>query len=453
MAASPDAKPPGGGRLSTLDATLLVMGGILGVGIFFTPQAVAERVPEAWAFFCVWAFGGAIAVCAAFTFAELGASFPRSGGWFVFLHEIYGRFVAFLFAWVVLFVVSTGATAAMTVFCAEMLHRALPELFPGPGSSGHRAVAAAIVLAVTGVTMCGVRRGALLQNLCMVLKLLAVAALLVAGFTLLEAPADAADAAMDAGASSGSRSLLGGMIAALLPVFFSCGGWQMVCYIAPEIRDPARTLPRAIVVGVLGVVLLYLLLNLAFLRGLGLEGVAADTGFAAELARRAFGPAGERWLAAGMAVSALGVVAVTIIASPWIYVAMAREGLFFRSFARLHSRTGAPRLALAVQAAVTLVYLYASGLAFLVDSVVFVEWIFHGLVAMGLILVRRTRPDLPRPFRSPAFPAAPLVYFLAALVVVGGNLWQAELSLKLSGLGTVAVGALVYLPWRARAGA
>lgn len=431
------------GRLTALDATLFVMGGIVGVGIFFTPATVAERVSEPWAFVGLWLFGGLIALCAAFTFAELGATFPKAGGWFVFLREAYGPFPAFLFAWIVLFVVSTGATASMTLFCAETLHRAWPSVFGAPGTAASRLLAAAIVVGVTLVTMTGVRRAAWVQNACMVTKLVVLAALTLAGFALVSPPAGAAPLAASAPAE---RSLLDGMLAALLPVFYSYGGWQMICYVAPQVRRPERTLPRAIVVGLVGVVAIYLLFTSAALRGLGMEGLARP-GFASELARDAVGPLGERLVASGMAISALGVCAVTIIGSPWLYVAMAREKLFFERFGRVHPVTGAPVLALTVQALVILVYLALSDLAFLVDAVVFVEWIFHGLVAWALIRLRR-RADLERPFRAPLHPLMPAVYLTGALVSVCGTLWQAPWRLKGTGLAIVLAGALVYRPWR-----
>ena len=268
-------------RLSFLDTTLFVMGGIIGVGIFFTPATVAARVGDPLAYLAVWGFGGLVALCAALTFAELGGAFPRAGGWFVYLREAFGPFPAYLFAWVVLFVVSTGATAAMTVFCADMLHRAAPSVFGAPGTTAHKLASAGIIVGVTLVTMSGLKRGAWLQNLCMVVKLVVLAGLILCGF-LLAAPGTPPLA----GASSkGSGSLASGVLAALLPVFFSYGGWQMICYVAPEVRNPARTLPRAIVLGLIGVVAVYLAFNAAALRGLGLEGVAGNTGFASDPSR------------------------------------------------------------------------------------------------------------------------------------------------------------------------
>ncbi|MEW6072209.1 MAG: amino acid permease [Planctomycetota bacterium] len=462
-------EPDGKRQLTTLDATLLVMGGIVGVGIFFTPQEVARQAPAAAAFLALWVFGGAIALCAAFTFAELGATFPRSGGWFVFLREAFGPFPAFLFAWVVLAVISTGAIAAIVGFCAAQLHAVFPAwIGPGPvagdpaagiaaapASASHRAVAIGIIVLLTAITMAGVKRAALLQNACMILKLVAIAGLIVGGLVFVTPTGGAGGALAAPGAAPADRPLAAGMVSALKPVFFSYGGWQLLCYIAPEVRDAARTLPRAIVAGVLGVLAIYLFANVAYLRGLGIDGIRAEPTFAATLAGRAFGATGERLLAAGMAISALGVAAVNVITGPWLYVAMAREGLFFGAVGRLSARTGAPVVALCIQGALAVVYFFASTLQELVSSVVFVEWIFHGLAALALLRLRAARPSLPRPFRSFAYPLAPLVYLVASLLVVGGTLWADPWSVIGQALAVVAVGIVVYWPWRrlvARAG-
>ncbi len=443
------AQEPAKKSLSAFDATLLVMGGIIGVGIFFTPSLIARHAFEPWAFLTMWALGGAIALCAAFTFAELAGTFPESGGWFVFLRESFGPFPAFLFAWVVLFVISSGSMAAVMTFCNGMLHEALPELVP----EGSRLPAVLVVLVLTGITMCGVKRAALLQNASMILKLVVLFGLIVAGYLFFSAE-DAAAFVSPGGAADAARATLErpplwrGMFAALLPVFFTYGGWQMICYVASEVDDPVRSVPRAILFGVLGVVVVYLVANAAFLHVLGLEGIAADSGFASRLAAVTLGATGARILSLGMAISAIGILAVNIITTPWLYVAMANEGLFFRGFARLHPTTGAPLRALSVQALLILVYVFASDLEYLVESAVFVEWIFHGLVAWGLVRLRRLRPELPRPFRSLAYPLAPLVYLVTAVAIVGTTLLD-DSDVKWTGLAILLVGALVYRPWRA----
>lgn len=441
-------------KLTLLDATLLVMGGIIGVGIFFNPHKIAERVPVPGLYLALWVAGGLVAIAAGFTFAELGGSFPRAGGWFVYLRAAFGRPLAFVFAWVVLCVQSTGAIASIAKFCAGRLHVLWPSQIGGGGSRSETVAAAVLVGAVTLVALTGVKRAALVQNVCMVTKLLVIAALIAGGFLFLgrdEAPPPASES-VPAELSTGS------VVLALLPLFYTLGGWQLIGYIAPEVKDPTRNLPRAILLGVTGVVAVYLAVNVSYLAVLGIDGLARDPDFAQRLSERAFGPIGEKILAAGMCVSAFGICAVNIIATPWLYVAMAREGLFFDSVGALDPRTGVPRRALLLQAGITCVYLLFT-LEFLVDSVVFVEWIFHLLAALGLLLLRVRRPDLPRPYRSPLYPLAPLVYLLAACIVVGGVLfqpgtrsitvWGLSIELRALGLSIVAVGALLYRPWRA----
>jgi APA family basic amino acid/polyamine antiporter len=440
----------GAQKLSLLDATLLVMGSIVGIGIFFTPQAIAAQVREPWAYMTLWVFGGLIALCAAWTFAELAGTYPRSGGWFVYLREAFGEFPAYLFAWVVLFVVSTGAMAAIIGFTADMLHAALPTLVGEQGSFSHHAAALSIILGLTGLTLCGVRRAARLQNVCMIVKTLVLLGLAIAGLVFTTGDASSAtDAVALQPLEPLTSGLPGRMVAALLPIFFTFGGWQLVCYLAPEIRDPERSLPRAIVGGVLGVMALYLLANAAFLRGLGTEELARDPAFAATLARSALGTTGERLFSAGIAISAIGVCAVNVITGPWLYVAMAREKLFFSTIGRIHPSRGVPVNALLLQAALVLVYYFGSKLQDLVSSVVFVEWIFHGLAALALIRLRRRNPELPRPFRSPLYPLAPLVYAATAALVVGGTLWQDRGDVTRNGLIIIAIGTLIYRPWRA----
>jgi APA family basic amino acid/polyamine antiporter len=434
--------PSASRQLTLLDATLLVMGGIIGVGIFYTPRMVAQQVPHPTAFLAMWAIGGLIALTGALTFAELGATFPKAGGWYVFLREAFGPFVAYLFAWVVLCVISTGAISVMA--------RVLVQSIPGLPESAHFWTGAAVLVLVTGLAMLGAKAGATLQNVCMAVKLSAIAAMAAVGlFWATPAPPPATPLPVQEGAGG----LAIGMVRALLPVLFACGGWQMLCYVAPQVRDPQKTLPRAIVLGILGVIATYLAIDAAYLRVLGIEGLIADPAFASEMARRTLGPTGGEFLRGAMAVSALGVCIVTIVATPWLYVAMAREGLFFARFAETHPRTGAPIAALFVQGGLSIAYWIWGQADLLVDSVVFVEWIFHFLVAVALLRLRSRRPELPRPFASPLYPLAPVLYALLATAVVVGTLAQAEPRSAAIGLGVLALATAVYRPWRRLVGA
>ncbi len=428
---------------------MLVMGGIIGVGIFFNPRAVAEAVPDPAWFLALWGVGGLIAINGALTFAELGASLPHAGGWYVFLREAFGPFLAFLFAWVVLFVISTGACAVMVSIATANLHGIVPGIGP-PGSTSSTVAGAAILIAITAISMLGVKAGATFQNACMLIKLAAIAAIVAAAWLVFDPPVAAAiTGAAPIAHAAPAFDPWRGAARAMLPVLFAFGGWQLVFYIAPQVRDPERTLPRAILLGILGVVVVYFAINTAYLRVLGIDGLVGNPQFASEVARRTLGPSGGTILRAAMGISALGVCAVTIIASPWLYVAMAREGLFFRKFEELNPRTGAPTLALLVQLVLCLAYWFWGQAEVLVNSVVFAEWIFHALAALALLRLRKTRPDLPRPFVSPLYPLAPILYLLLACGIVFGNLVQTNPRDVGIGLGLLAVGAVVYRPWRA----
>ncbi|MCY2961205.1 MAG: amino acid permease [Planctomycetota bacterium] len=430
-------------KLSSLDATLLVVGGIVGVGIFYNPSRIAAAVPDPGWYLALWVFGAIVAVHAALVFAELGAAFPKAGGWYVFLREAFGPFPAFLFAFVVLGVVATGASAVMMQICVQNLAGLVPGVGPPDTVSG-RVAGAGILVAVTALALLGVKAGALLQNACTLVKLAAIAAL-AAGAWLVFRPGEVVLAPPPPIPEGG---LAAGAIRALLPIFFAYGGWQMVCYVAPQVRDPARTLPRAILIGVAIVTAAYLAINVGYLRVVGLGGLAADPSFAGEVARRTLGSTGGEILRAAMGISALGVCVVTILTSPWLFVAMAKEGLFFERFGRLHPRTGAPVAALVVQLVLALAYWIWGGAELLVDSVVFVEWIFHGLVAVALLRLR-ARPGILWPFRSRFGAWAACVYLATAFAVVAGNLAQANLRAVAIGGSVLALGALAYRPWRA----
>jgi APA family basic amino acid/polyamine antiporter len=443
--------PAGTARLGLFSATMLVMGGIIGVGIFFTPHQVAERVPQTLPFLSMWVLGGLMALTGAMTFAELAATFPREGGWFVFLREAFGPFAAFLFAWIVLFVISTGAVAVVT----HMLLGWVEALVLGRPAelSVHYLLGVLLIAAITGVCLSGIRQSTLLQNTCMVLKLAAIAVLVFAGFALFSPDAAAASSSAAVAPFSWSK-----VPDAMLSVLFACGGWQFVTYIAPNVVRPQRTLPLSILLGVAGIVVVYLALNSSFLRVIGIEGLARarkpeELDFASEVAILSLGSGGATFLRVAMSISAFGVCVAIMMATPGVYVAMAKEGLFFRRFGELSPRTGAPVAGLLCQGALILVYFFlplvrAEAVDELTGAVVFAEWIFHALVAFALLRLRATRPELPRPFKSWLYPLFPLAYGLLASWIVVGSILSAPASRTLLGVGVLVLGAIVYRPWR-----
>lgn len=453
-------------QLSLFDATMLVMGGIIGVGIFFTPSEIARAVPSEGAYLGMWALGALAAMSGAMTFAELSAAFPRVGGWYVWLREAFGAMAAFLFAWVVLLVVSTGACALVAQFFAAQVGELFltplppPEAVPAAAAGAETihqvdyrvvGIAAGVVVFVTSLALMGLKSGAIFQNLCMFMKLGAVGTFVVAGLAIYNG-VPAADAV--AAADMTSTSLPKGMLAASLSVLFSYGGWQLLSYIAPSVKDPQTNLPKAIVMGVSGVAVIYLLINLAYIKVLGIGGIAASEGppMAVRMANAALGEGvGATFVTAAMAVSALGFLVATLITTPGIYVAMSREGLFFKAFGYLHPTTGAPVLALLSQCALALGYIaWSVGDRAFVESltgaVVFAEWIFHGMAGLALIvLVNRAGTE--RPFKSPLFPLFPVLYVAIAIAVVIGNLVTTtgdDPRVTLIGVVILALGALVF---------
>jgi len=427
--------------LTLFDATLLVVGGIVGVGIFFTPQSVARLLPDPVPFFAVWVAGGVLAAAGALTFAELAASFPHAGGWYVYLREAFGRLPAFLFAWIVLLVVSTGASAVIADFCAQQIEALVwPE---GVSHGLHLLLGAALIAGITAVALAGVKSGAVLQDACTLLKLGALLAFIGGAFLPYE-PGPRAPPPAPTGAW-GARDLA----AAMLPVLFAYGGWHIVTYLGHVIRDPQKNLPRAMLLGTAIAVAVYLLVNASFVRVLGMDGLAHEQAFAGVMARRALGSTGGTLLIAAMAVSSLGVCTVILLGSPWVYVAMARDGLFFRSIGAVAARTGAPANALLLQGAVALAYFFWGRAAMLTDAVVFAEWLFHTQCGLALLLLRRRRPELPRPFTSPLYPLAPLLYSGMAAAIVVSTVTRAEDWEKTRvGLGVLGAGFVAYALWR-----
>lgn len=426
----------GTGRIGLRDAALLTMGGIVGVGIFYNPSRVAELSDSPLHSLALWALGGLAALCGGATFAELGARLPKAGGWYVYLREAVHPLVAWLFAWAVVGVVSTGAIAVVMAIALQNFAALWPAL-GGPETTAGRVAASIAIVVVTAVVACGVQAGAKLQSALMALKIAAMLAF-VAGAFWLAAPASAAEPALvvERSGSWWARSLQG-----MLPVLFTCGGWHMVAYLAHEVRDPRRTLPRAIVLGVVGVVALYIAIVAAFLHVLGLEGVAADRDFAGRAAEACFGASGGAWLRGAMGVSALGMMVVIVLASPWMVVAMSKDGALPASIGALHPRTGAPLRALALQATLALAYLWLGTAERLVDSISFVEWIFHGLVVVALFRLRRRDPGFDG-FRAPT--VAPLTYLALAVCIVPGNLLALNLEAAGIGGGVLSVALLAW---------
>jgi APA family basic amino acid/polyamine antiporter len=363
-------------KLGLVDVTLIVMGGIIGSGIFVNPSVVAARAGTAAGALGAWALGGAIALAGAFVYAELGARRPEAGGQYAYLREAFHPGLAFAYAWALLLLIQTGGMAASAMTFARYLR----DLAHVPLAEG--VLSALVLAALTLVNALGVRSGASTQNLLMVLKIAAILAIVAAGFALATHPAALSPSTTPAPPASGFG-------AAMVPVLFAYGGWQTAAFVGGEVKDPARTLPRGMVLGVIGVVILYLGVNVACLRVLGATGLATTPAPAAALMRAAFGETGARVLAFGVAASTLGFLSQSMLTAPRVYYAMAADGLFFGGIARVNARTHVPMRAVVLQGVAAVIIALTGEYGRILDTVVSADWIFFGLSAACVFALRR----------------------------------------------------------------
>jgi basic amino acid/polyamine antiporter, APA family len=422
---------------------MMVVGGIIGSGIFLNPAIVAQRVTTVGLTLAAWVLGGIVALIGAMAYAELGARRPVAGGGYVYLREACGRLPAFLYAWTLLLVIATGAIAAVAVTFASYTAALL-----GLGPAARVPLAIGAILLLSAVNYLGVKPGAMTQNALTLLKLGALALLIVAGLTA--APSPSAFEPLPRLAGGGVVLALG---AALVPVLFSYGGWQQTNFIAEELIEPERNLPRALLAGVSIVVLVYLLANVAYLKTLGISGLANSSAPAADAMEALFGGRGRSLIAAGIAISTFGFLNLVILVSPRVYRAMAGDGLFFPSLARLHPRYRTPTAAILFQGGWAVILTLTGRYADLLDYVVFGDWIFFGSTAATLFYFRaREKRGLERAdvrFRMPGFPVTPLIFILAALYVVVGSIASNPAN-AIKGTALIALGVPVYLFWNWR---
>ena len=424
--------------LGPFDATMVVVGGIIGGGIFINPYVVAQRLSSPGLVLAAWIAGGAIALAGAFAFAELATLFPRTGGEYVYLKEAYHPIVAFLFGWASLLMIQGGGLAAVAITFAQYAIR-----LTGGSPSAAVPLAVGSILVVAGVNYAGVKPGSLLLNLLVLAKIAALAVLIGGGLWLGHrhgAPPPPSSRA----APGGSGLLAFG--AALIPILFTYGGWQSANIISEEMRDSRRTLPKALMAGTAVVILIYVLANVVYLSALTREGLATTTTPAADAVRVIFGPGADRLIAAAITVSAFGFLDLTLLAPTRIYYAMAKDGLFFESLARLHPRFQTPALAILLQAAWGIVLVLTGTFADLVDSVVFGDWIFFGATGAAIFVLRRRIPIRRREagaFKTPGYPLVPALFVAAAaLAVVSAILSNPRRSAI--GTGLLATGVPVY---------
>ena len=420
------------------------MGGIIGAGIFTTPYVVAQQVHTPFLILGAWVVGGLIALVGAFIYAELSSQRPASGGQYVYLRDALHPLVAFGYGWSLLFVIQTGGMAAVALIFANHVF----ELFGRRVTDFRSALLASIALALLTIINCiGVRAGSVTQNIFMVLKLVAIAVLVAFGLTV-SAPAASEGITIYAGSSSTILQSLIAFGAALIPAQFAYGGWQTACFVAGEVREPRRNLPRGLLFGVMGVIVVYLSVNYVCVYGLGPETLAQTKTPASAVMRLALGERGGRFLAAGIALSTLGFLSQSMLTAPRVYFAMAEDGLFFKRLAWLN-RARVPAFAIALQGGLAIVItLVASRFEQILNYVVSIDVIFFGLTAVCVFVFRwRQRASgNTDSFRIPGHPFTTL-FFIAACCVITFSVVYKEPRNSAISLGIMLAGLPAYAIW------
>jgi len=410
---------------------MIVMGGIIGSGIFINPYAVARQVHTPGLIIGAWAAGGLIALLGALAYAELAALRPEVGGQYAYLRDAYHPAVAFLYGWVLLLVVQTGGMAAV----AATFGKYFVEL---TGSRiDDRAIAVIALLLLTIINCLGVRSGSNTQSALMLLKLAAIATLIVAGFIFGGAPPPSA--------ATPDRNVLLHFGAAMTPVMFAYGGWQTASFVSGEMKRPQRDLVIGLLLGVTGVITVYLLVNVVCIRVLGTAGLAATTTPASAVMRAALGERGAQLIAAGIAVSALGFLSQSMLTAPRVYYAMAADGVFFRAVARVSAKTQVPVVAIALQGAVAIIITLSGTYEQILSYVVSVDFIFFGLTGLSVFVFRRRLP--PAPFRTPGHPATTALFVAACWAVVMATIVRNPVNSAI-GIGILLAGLPAYALWK-----
>lgn len=426
--------------LGLVTVTAIVVGSVIGTGIFKKPAIMAQHLGSAELLIAVWVVAGLVTLFGALANAEVAGMISKTGGAYEFFREMYGELVAFLYGWAVFIVIQTGTIASVTYVFSEYAQYffTLPRLSPGleqavvvhlPGlgtitplaNLGVKTLTVAAVLLFTFINYVGVRSGGLVQVVVTGAKVIGILLIVAAAFLLepVQAAAGAVNVVQSTLSTPTGFALVLALTAAMSGAFWAYDGWNNVTYVAGEVQEPQRTVPRGLILGTLIIIAVYVLTNLAYLWVLSPEKMAGSQLVAADMAKAVLGVSGGGLVVVLVMLSALGTANGTILSSARVYFAMAHRGVFFRSMGSIHPRFRTPGRALILQAVWTSVLVLSGTFDTLTDMLIFVSWVFYALGAAGLFVLRRKLPDAPRPFRVPGYPWLPAVFVLfAALFVV-----------------------------------
>jgi APA family basic amino acid/polyamine antiporter len=427
-------------ELSLYGLTMVAIGSCIGSGIFLTPSQIAGQLPAPLLILLVWGLGGLITLMGALTFAELGAMFPQAGGVYVYLKEAYGDLFGFLYGWVYLVVITSGANAALSIACAYYLAFIFPL-----SQTGIKITAIAALVVVTVVNILRVKAAEIFTNVFTGLKLLGIAAVIGIGLFFGRAQFSL----LDTRGAASADNLISALGLALIGVLWSYGGWQHASFVAGEARDARRMIPRAMIIGALVVAVVYLLTNLAYLLLLPVYDIASSQSLAADAVSTIL-PFGGVLIALLIAISTFGTLGIYTLSAPRIYYAMARDGLFFKKLAWVHPRFRTPVNAILAQSAWAVVLLLFWGtFEDLITYVVFTDWVFFGLTAVGIFIFRRKYPDHPRPYKTLGYPVVPLIFISITFLFVINSLVEKPLH-AWSGLVLMLIALPIYFYFKTK---
>jgi basic amino acid/polyamine antiporter, APA family len=426
--------------LSLRDLILIVIGTVIGSGIFLVPGSVLRQVDgHIGPMLLVWVAGGVLSLLGAFTYAELGAMDPTAGGLYVYLRRALGPLTAFLYGWTFFLVIGSGSAATLAVASTSYLQEFVPL-----NVVGQKLFAILLLAIVAVINVASTRGSANVQNWSTGIK---VGALLVMSVVLVAAGQGFSGSADGMWPRAITPSLLSSMGLSMIGVLWAYEGWQYVTFSAGEAIDPQRTFPRAIIAGTVALIGIYVFANVGYLAALGPRGLAASDRVAAEAVQSIVGPGAAKLVAAAILVSIFSAINGITITAPRVYYAMAKDDLFFRQLANVHPRFGTPAFAVIAGTAWAMVLAATGTFEQLLTYVVFVGWIFYALGAACVFVLRRREPAAPRPFRVPGYPWTPLAFILAALALVANTI-ATQPGRAAVGIGVVLLGLPVYAAWR-----
>lgn len=421
-------------QLGLFGLTMIAVGSCIGAGIFVTPAKIAEATSNHLLILLAWGLGGVIALTGALTFSELGSMFPKAGGVYIYLKEAYGDLVGFLYGWVILLVVNTGALAALALAFAEYVTFFFPV-----SEMGKIAIATMTIVSLTIINILGINISELFAKIFTGLKLLAIFGVVVVAFYCYEP----ARVNLDFSLASAPDNIAQAMLVALIGVLWSMGGWHHASYLAGEAVNPRKTVPRAMIFGVLVVTITYMLVNLAYMLLLPLDQIMGTERIAGD-ALEAVMSNGGRFMAVIIAISIFGTIGIYTMSAPRVYFAMAKEGIFFSKLTYLHPRYKTPVVAMAVQASWAIVLLFFWGTFHdLITYVTFMDIVFMMLAGISVFIFRVKRKEMDRPVKVPLYPIIPLLFVLISFAFLVSTFFEKPQQVWW-GLGILALGIPLF---------